>query len=63
VARAWLLVYNPPRTLWRRLRAKRSGIFQAPGMSLMDNQVFWLHEKRLIFWNKEVAKGPLLLPK
>jgi hypothetical protein len=29
----------------------------------MDNQVFWLHEKRLIFWNKEVAKGPLLLPK
>jgi hypothetical protein len=29
--------------------------------SLLDNQVFWLHERALILWNEEVGKWPLLL--
>jgi hypothetical protein len=33
----------------------------APLKSLLDNQVFWLHERSLILWNEEVGKWPLLL--
>jgi hypothetical protein len=29
--------------------------------SLLDNQVFWLHERNLILWNEEVGKWSLLL--
>lgn len=29
--------------------------------SLLDNQVFWLHERALILWNEEVGKWPLFL--
>jgi len=29
--------------------------------SILDNQVFWLHERSLILWNEEVGKWPLLL--
>jgi len=29
--------------------------------SVIDNQVFWLHERQLILWNEEVGKWPLLL--
>jgi hypothetical protein len=29
--------------------------------SLLDNQVFWLHERALILWNEEVGKWSLLL--
>ena len=31
--------------------------------AVMDNQVFWLHERQLILWNEEVGKWPLLLQK
>ena len=31
--------------------------------SLMENQVFWLHERSLILWNGEVGKWSLLLQK
>jgi Domain of unknown function (DUF4037) len=35
----------------------------APLQALMDNQVFWLHDRSLILWNEEVAKWPTLLQK
>lgn len=31
--------------------------------ALMDNQVFWLHDRNLILWNQEVGKWSLLLQK
>lgn len=31
--------------------------------AVMDNQVFWLHERALILWNGEVGKWSLLLQK
>jgi hypothetical protein len=31
--------------------------------AVMENQVFWLHERSLILWNEEVGKWPLLLQK
>jgi hypothetical protein len=34
---------------------------QPPLKSLMDNQVFWLHERSLVLWNEEAGKWPLLL--
>jgi len=36
---------------------------QQPLKSLMENQVFWLHEKSLILWNEEAGKWSLLLQK
>ena len=36
---------------------------QPPLKSLMENQVFWLHEKSLILWNEEIGKWSLLLQK
>ena len=36
---------------------------QPPLKSLIDNQVFWLHERSLILWNGEVGKWSLLLQK
>jgi hypothetical protein len=30
---------------------------------VLDNQVFWLHERALILWNGEVGKWSLLLQK
>ena len=30
---------------------------------VLNNQVFWLHERQLILWNEEVGKWPLLLQK
>jgi hypothetical protein len=36
---------------------------QPPLKSLIDNQVFWLHERSLILWNEEVGKWSLLLQK
>ncbi len=30
---------------------------------VMDNQVFWLHEKSLILWNEEVGKWSMFLQK
>jgi hypothetical protein len=36
---------------------------QPPLKSLMDNQVFWLHERNLILGNGEVGKWSLLLQK
>ncbi len=35
----------------------------APLKAVMDNQVFWLHDRSLILWNEEVGKWPLLLQK
>jgi len=34
---------------------------QPPLKSLMENQVFWLHERSLILWNEEVGKWSLFL--
>jgi hypothetical protein len=34
---------------------------QPPLKSVMENQVSWLHEKRLILGNEEVGKWSLLL--
>jgi hypothetical protein len=34
-----------------------------PLKAVMDNQVFWLHDRSLILWNEEVGKWPLLLQK
>jgi hypothetical protein len=31
--------------------------------AVMENQVFWLHERALILWNGEVGKWPLMLQK
>jgi hypothetical protein len=36
---------------------------QPPLKALMENQVFWLHERSLILWNEEVGKWSLLLQK
>jgi hypothetical protein len=36
---------------------------QPPLKALMENQVFWLHERSLILWNEEVGKWALLLQK
>jgi len=36
---------------------------QPPLKAVMDNQVFWLHERSLILWNGEVGKWSLLLQK
>jgi hypothetical protein len=36
---------------------------QPPLTSLMENQVFWLDERRLILGNQEVGKWSLLLQK
>jgi hypothetical protein len=36
---------------------------QPPLRSLMENQLFWLHEKSLILWNEEAGKWSLLLQK
>ncbi len=36
---------------------------QPPLSALMENQVFWLHERSLILWNEEVGKWPMLLQK
>ncbi len=36
---------------------------QPPLKSLMENQVFWLHERSLILWNEEAGKWSLLLQK
>ena len=33
----------------------------APLKAVMDNQVFWLHDRSLILWNEEVSKWPMLL--
>jgi len=35
----------------------------APLQAVMDNQVFWLHDRSLILWNEEVGKWPTLLHK
>jgi len=35
----------------------------APLKAVMDNQVFWLHDRSLILWNEEVAKWAMLLQK
>jgi hypothetical protein len=36
---------------------------QPPLKAVMENQVFWLHERSLILWNGEVGKWSLLLQK
>jgi hypothetical protein len=44
------------------VRQLTSGL-PAPLKAVMDNQVFWLHERRLILKNEEVGKWSLLLQK
>jgi hypothetical protein len=34
-----------------------------PLKAVIENQVFWLHERNLILWNEEVGKWSLLLQK
>jgi hypothetical protein len=40
-----------------------AGQIQPPLKAVMENQVFWLHERSLILWNGEVGKWSLLLQK
>ena len=40
-----------------------TGNLPAPLKAVMDNQVFWLHDRSLILWNGEVGKWSLLLQK
>ncbi|MDF1514192.1 MAG: DUF4037 domain-containing protein [Anaerolineae bacterium] len=42
---------------------KLSANLQPPLKTILDNQVFWLHERSLILWNGEVGKWSMLLQK
>ena len=35
----------------------------APLKALMENQVFWMHDRAPVLWNEEVAKWGLLFQK
>jgi hypothetical protein len=42
---------------------KTAAHVQPPLKAVMENQVFWRHERNLILWNEEVGKWSLLLQK
>jgi len=48
---------------FREIGRKIAENIQPPLKSLMENQVFWLHERSLILWNEEAGKWSLLLQK
>ena len=48
---------------FRAIGSRIAKHIQPPLKSLIENQVFWLHERSLILWNGEVGKWSLLLQK
>jgi hypothetical protein len=46
-----------------KIGRKTAGRLPPRLQALLDNQVFWLHERQLILWNEEVGKWSLLLQK